>query len=199
MVEVSPDDEMALGWAFSTPSSRGRLLRERVHKGGSITAQDVAAIREEWIAAGQPVFRRHVHRDLVHLPDGTPCIAVSFSDDAPYARDVSPDFGLYFDARWEPPWPHDHVYWPDFGLPDHGALANALDALLARARAGERVEIGCYGGHGRTGTALACLAVLTGVPESEAVTWVRANYCRAAIETEEQSAFVANFERDARP
>jgi hypothetical protein len=36
----------------------------------------------------------------------------------------------------------------------------ALELLLDRARAGQRVEIGCYGGHGRTGTALACLAIL---------------------------------------
>jgi hypothetical protein len=158
MVALSPGDEMALGWAFSTPSPHGQVLRARVHKGEPITAGDIAAIREEWVAAGQPVFRPHIHRDLVHLPDGTSCIAVSFSGDRPYERDVPPDFGLYLDTRWEPPWPNDHVDWPDFGLPDRRTLADALDALVERARAGERVEIGCYGGHGRTGTALACLA-----------------------------------------
>jgi hypothetical protein len=199
MVGLSPDDEMALGWAFSTPSPRGRVLRERVHNGESVTAGDVAAIREEWVAAGQPAFRPHVHRDLVGLSDGTSCIAVSFSGDAPYARDVPPDFGLYLDARWDPPWPHDHVDWPDFGVPDRRVLAEALDPLLARARAGERVEIGCYGGHGRTGTALACLAVLEGVPASEAVEWVRSNYCPAAVETPEQCAFVEDFSHDTPP
>jgi len=34
------------------------------------------------------------------------------------------------------------------------------------------VEIACAGGHGRTGTALACLAVLDGVPSREAVRYV---------------------------
>jgi protein-tyrosine phosphatase len=34
--------------------------------------------------------------------------------------------------------------------------------VLERARAGERVDVGCFEGHGRTGTALACLAILTG-------------------------------------
>jgi hypothetical protein len=58
--------------------------------------------------------------------------------------------------------------------------------LLERARLGERVEVGCLGGHGRTGTALACLAILTGHPPGEAVAWVRANYCADAVETAEQ-------------
>jgi hypothetical protein len=198
MVELSADDETALGWAFTTPSPRGRLLRQRLHDGEAMTTGDVVAIREEWAASGRPVFRRHVHRDVVVLPGGTSCIAASFSGDAPYARDVPPDFGLYFDARWEPPWPHDHLDWPDFGVPDARVLADALAALLVRAEAGERVEIGCYAGHGRTGTALACLAVHKGVPASEAVEWVRASYCAAAVETAEQCAFVESYRRDSR-
>lgn len=62
--------------------------------------------------------------------------------------------------------------------------------MLDRARTGEQVELGCIGGHGRTGTALACLAVLTGCPASEAVAWVRASYCQKAVETAGQEAFV---------
>jgi protein-tyrosine phosphatase len=65
--------------------------------------------------------------------------------------------------------------------------------MLARARAGERVEIGCLGGHGRTGTAVACLAILSGHPPGEAVAWVRANYCVEAVETTEQEAFVVGL------
>ena len=68
-------------------------------------------------------------------------------------------------------------------------------ALLARARAGDAVEIGCLGGHGRTGTALACLAVLTGTAPDEAVAWVRRRYCDHAVETDAQRAFVERFER----
>ena len=64
------------------------------------------------------------------------------------------------------------------------------DPALDRARGGELVEIGCLGGHGRTGTALACLAILTGIPADEAVPWVRANYCARGVETIEQEAFV---------
>jgi Protein-tyrosine phosphatase len=140
------------------------------------------------------MHERHVHRTPVEFADGTSVTAVSFGVDEPYRRDAQPRFGLYLDPRWAPPWPHDHVRWPDFGVPDDSdELRAALAQLLERARAGKLVEIGCLGGHGRTGTALACLAVLTGTPANEAVDWVRAAYCPQAVETAEQVAFVETF------
>lgn len=48
---------------------------------------------------------------------------------------------------------------------------------------GERVEAACRGGSGRTGTALAALAVLDGRTPREALTWVRGHYHRRAVET----------------
>ena len=140
------------------------------------------------------VTQLHRHRSVVVLPDGTPCVACSFEAADPYGRDEEPDFGLYFDQRWQPPWAHDRVEWPDLGLPANAAeLVAGLRSVLDRARAGERVEVGCLGGHGRTGTALAVLAVLTGRADSEAVEWVRATYCAKAIETTEQERFVIGF------
>ena len=139
-------------------------------------------------------FESHLHRSRVVLPDSTEVTAVSFGGVDPYARDVSPDFGLYLDERWRPPWPHDHLDWPDFGVPgDPVLVVAALEPLLHRARAGQRVEIGCYGGHGRTGTALACLAILCGQAPDEAVSWVRSTYCERAVETDEQEAFARNL------
>lgn len=128
------------------------------------------------------------------LPDGTEVVAVSFDPTAPYDRDTEPDFGLYLDPRWQPPWAHEHVSWPDYGVPDDPeSLRVALEALLTRARSGQRVEVGCLGGHGRTGTVLAYLAVLTGVSPAVAVTWVREQYCELAAETDEQTVFVADL------
>jgi hypothetical protein len=136
-------------------------------------------------------FEIHRHRTAVVLPDGTTVTAVSFDPGDPYGREQRPDYGLYLDSRWQPPWPHDHVGWPDFGIPEEKtAIMTALRSLLARAQTGQRVEIGCLGGHGRTGTAVACLAVLTGCPAGEAVAWVREHYCTSAVETPEQEAFV---------
>jgi protein-tyrosine phosphatase len=59
--------------------------------------------------------------------------------------------------------------------------------------ADRRVEIACGGGVGRTGTALACLAVLDGVPAGEAVAFVRRRYATRAAETPWQRRFVARF------
>jgi len=93
------------------------------------------------------------------------------------------------------PWPSRELRWPDFRLP--ADPADARDALseLWRRSAGERVEVACGGGHGRTGTALACLAVLDGVPADEAVRWVRARYARRAVETPWQRRYVARWSR----
>ena len=136
-------------------------------------------------------FEVHRHRTIVTLPDGTDVTAASFDPIDPYTRDRWPDFGLYLDHRWQPPWTYECLDWPDFGVPDDPArLVAVLSSALDRARAGEHVEIGCLGGHGRTGTALACLTILTGVPPGEAVPRVRAITCAKAVESVAQEAFV---------
>lgn len=136
----------------------------------------------------------HLHRTSVALADDVVVTAVSFGGADPYGRATPPDFGLYLDERWRPPWPHELLDWPDFGVPgDPTAVVEALTSLRERARSGERVEIGCYGGHGRTGTALAVLAVLCGCHLDQAVGWVRANYCERAVENDEQEAFVRHL------
>lgn len=108
-----------------------------------------------------------------------------------------PDFGLYLLGR-DPgamPWAYRWLRWPDFRLPsDRTAARDAFVEVLERA-AEERVEVACGGGRGRTGTALACLAVLDGVPPAEAVDYVRAHYDRWAVETPWQHRYVARFKR----
>jgi len=137
------------------------------------------------------LFEVHLHHSRVLLPDGTAVTAVSYDDLDPYDRGRQPDYGLYLDRKWEPPWPHEYLDWPDFGVPDSSVHAiSTLKAMLKRAQDGESVEIGCLGGHGRTGTALACAAVLTGCPPDKAVDWVRIHYCPQAIETLAQEMFV---------
>ena len=106
-----------------------------------------------------------------------------------------PEFGLYLLSRPPAPvpWESHWVRWPDFRLPrDAGALRDELARALARSGEG-RVEVACGGGTGRTGTALACLAVLDGVPPADAVAFVRARYRPRAVETPGQRRFVARF------
>lgn len=106
-----------------------------------------------------------------------------------------PTFGLYLLSHEPPPvaWDTRWLRWPDFWLPsDRAATADALHEAWARAEA-ERVEVACAGGYGRTGTALACLAVLDGVPNREAVAYVRERYAARAVETPWQRRFVSRF------
>lgn len=111
------------------------------------------------------------------------------------AANPSPDFGLYLLDKQPPEfaWTSRWVRWPDFRLPSD--RADALDAIAdAWTRAAyERVEVACGGGHGRTGTALACMAVLDGVAPGEAVAYVRAHYDAHAVETPWQRRYVRNF------
>jgi hypothetical protein len=83
--------------------------------------------------------------------------------------------------------------WPDFRLPADPAEAGRVLAEAWERAATERVEIACGGGRGRTGTALACLAVLDGVPADRAVAYVREHYDRRAVETPWQRRYVARF------
>jgi len=106
-----------------------------------------------------------------------------------------PGFGVYlFNRRPEPlSWEARWVRWPDFRLPtDRRDARDALHEAWRRA-ADEPVEIACSGGRGRTGTALACLAVLDGVSPREAVADVREYYDPRAVETPWQRRYVTRF------
>lgn len=111
-----------------------------------------------------------------------------------------PDLGLYLAARpgrgargvtaWDAVW----LAWPDFGTPadDEQAVA-AIVSAFERARAGERVEVACGGGTGRTGTVLTCMAMLAGVAPERALPWVRTHYRARAVETPGQRRWTARF------
>jgi hypothetical protein len=88
---------------------------------------------------------------------------------------------------WESRW----VRWPDFWLPISPDEARAALSEAWRRAETERVEVAC--GHGRTGTALACLAVLDGLEPAEAVSYVRERYHPRSVETPWQRRFVTGF------
>lgn len=106
-----------------------------------------------------------------------------------------PTFAVYL-LGTEPPavgWETRWLRWPDFGLPrDRLGARHVLQEAWRRATV-ERVEVACFGGRGRTGTALACLAVLDGVPADQAVAYVRDHYDARAVETPAQRRYVKWF------
>ena len=128
----------------------------------------------------------------VCFPDGT-CITASPLA-ARQEHDTDRDFGLYMDTSWAPTWDAELIDWPDFGLPaDEARAVEQIVSAFERAKNGERLEIGCIGGLGRTGTVLACMAILAGVPTDGAVEWVRSTYDSRAVETLEQEEWVLWF------
>lgn len=109
-----------------------------------------------------------------------------------------PDLGIYLLARRPDPvgWDARWVRWPDFGLPkDRAAAMAAFREAWLRSET-ERVEVACGGGRGRTGTALACIAVLDGVPAGQAVAFVRRWYSPHAVETPWQHRYVERTTMD---
>jgi hypothetical protein len=118
-------------------------------------------------------------RGVVRLPGGNLVRGRRLGDAASPA-----DFSLVLASGPLPAWEHRVVRWPDFWVPtDTADAVDALHEARRRAGAGERVEVACAGGVGRTGTALAALAVLNGANPADAVHWVRSAYHRRAVET----------------
>jgi hypothetical protein len=130
--------------------------------------------------------------DAVIFPDGTRVLASGWLQRK--IGEPAPDFGLYLDPQWAPSWPAVMLDWPDFGVPRDPDTADAqIRAAFERARAGQKVEVACIGGHGRTGTVLACMAILAGVPADAAVEWVRSTYCRRAVQEPSQQYWIERY------
>lgn len=141
----------------------------------------------------------------IRLPDGTPVRGRGRRE--PLPDGPPPEFGLYpgrapdrpdrllrWRTPWRPDWPAEWVDWPDFGTPRDGDRAAAAIVRAYRlAVDGRRVEVACGGGVGRTGTVIACMAVLAGHPPGHALAWTRRNYRRRAVETRGQRRWIAWF------
>lgn len=114
-----------------------------------------------------------------------------------HTSDTTPDLGIYAYSGWNPASPAMFIPWQDYGLPtcSYTSAAKSIKLAFESAKAGEVVEVGCMGGHGRTGTILACMAILAD-PEltgPEAVKLVQTAHCAKAVETSSQEWFVRWF------
>ncbi|MER6049930.1 protein phosphatase [Streptomyces sp. NPDC001793] len=113
----------------------------------------------------------------------------------PLPAGPTPTYAVYLLGKQPPqvPWESRWLVWPDFRLPRSRTEAEHVFREAWERAAEERVELACGGGRGRTGTALACLAVLDGVPADRAVEFVRRHYDRHAVETPWQKRYVRRF------
>lgn len=147
-------------------------------------------------STGSTTTYTHTHSKCRHystpvqLPGGFVVHASSLNNKRT-ADDIVPDWGLYADWSWRPYWRAEHIDWPDFGIPGHDAIAfEQLLEAVERIQRGQRVEVGCIGGHGRTGTMIAAMCVMLGMEPKTAVKYVRDTYCHHAIETDRQEWWV---------
>ncbi|MGH3695536.1 MAG: protein-tyrosine phosphatase family protein [Pseudonocardiaceae bacterium] len=144
----------------------------------------------------------------ISLPDGTALRGRGRRE--PLPPGPRPTYGLYlgrspddpsprrlFRSRgslWRPDWPADWIDWPDFRTPrDDESAAAAIQHAYLLARSGQRVEVACGGGVGRTGTVIACMAILAGHPAADALNWTRRHYRPRAIETPAQRRWISWF------
>lgn len=118
----------------------------------------------------------------------------------PLPSGPEPTYGVYLLGKPPPAvgWRSDWIRWPDFRLPADGEQAAAILHDAWTVAGDDRVEIACRGGRGRTGTALAIMAVLDGVPAGAAVAYVREHYDRHAVETPWQKRYVRNWRTSRR-
>ena len=155
--------------------ARGRAAGRRPAGLRSAVGRLGAALRGRWSAVGRLGVALRGRWSAAGSSCRPACgCAVGGS---PTGRTIRCDFLLALADGPTPPWTVRRIDWPDFRLPrDRADALAALADGLRRAREGQRVEVACLGGRGRTGTALAAMAVLDGMDPAAAVPWVRRVY-----------------------
>lgn len=88
------------------------------------------------------------------------------------------------------------LQWPDLQAPRHVGIA--FWERLYAALPGHTC-VCCVGSHGRTGTALACLLVASGMDPELAIITVRQKHCARAIETPEQERYIRQLRKGQKP
>lgn len=197
MIEKYPEDKDLVWEKDENGLWRGTAANgKQVHYTGDTskgrTPKDDGGWSNDWSTW---MSDRHTATPLV-LPDADNTVVTATSACNQWDR-PTPDFGLYLDSSWKPDGMAIMLPWRDFGLPNvsYGFADYAIQEAYAWAKAGALVEVGCIGGHGRTGTVLACMVLLADptMTAEEAIWYVRGAYCDHAIETKEQEWYVARF------
>ena len=140
---------------------------------------------------------RHYNGAGLRMPTSGMWMYASSHDDKRKPEAFVPDWGLYLDWCWKPDWRHEHIHWPDFSTPTNDVAAmEAIIEAYEKSLNGLTVEVGCIGGHGRTGTVLGCYLTIEGVLPDKAIDMVRQDYCHHAIESAEQEWWIHWFSHE---
>ena len=93
------------------------------------------------------------------------------------------------------PWDKQTVTEVYYGIRDMEAPSNVarfkklVTWVCTQLQDGKTVHIGCIGGHGRTGTVISAI-VAEMLEEKDAIQYVRKHYCKKAVESTTQVAFL---------
>jgi protein-tyrosine phosphatase len=135
-----------------------------------------------------------------------------------------PTYGCYMDSTWQPQhsiWltpnaPNDHevelfdqyyqnstgamyIKWPDMGVVPLKEYSQVIVWCMSRImEKNSKLEIGCVGAHGRTGTVVAGLLVYNGMDGRDAIKEVRTKYCDRAIENKIQENLIVEYSKELR-
>lgn len=146
---------------------------------------------------------RKCHHDQTPFVMGKETVYLSALKDADRNRvGKSVDLGVYLDPAWLTgrvaglvTRPMLYLGWPDMQpFPSIGYLDLAIKRVGVFLEKGKRVEIGCIGGHGRTGSFVAALVIKRlGLDAKEAIKMVRSGYCEKAVETQGQERMLKKY------
>jgi hypothetical protein len=85
-----------------------------------------------------------------------------------------------------------NIPWSDYSLPP---VRPEFWKELVKILPIGKVAVGCVGGHGRTGTAIAAILIASKkITAEEAIEFVRENYCDRAIETSKQEEYLVSVD-----
>jgi len=126
------------------------------------------------------------------------CDRPAWNDTTIYEK---PDFGIYLDDTWfnhttniagcgvfvptfKNNLPTIIIEWPDASTINQRIFKWLVNKAIEHFKQGEVVDIGCIGGHGRTGTLLAAiLGRVENLQPQTAIEEIHKRYCPYAIET----------------
>ena len=92
-----------------------------------------------------------------------------------------------------------YANWPDYGVVPLDVVTLIVRWILEAWKGGDVVEVGCIGGHGRTGTMAALLCISEGMGWRDSMQYVRKEYCSKAIESVAQETMIQAYAESLQP
>ena len=160
-----------------------------------------------------PRVKCNHYRDPLVLPSGHEVYLSSVDGDNPEHR-TSIDLMIFLDHSWlldgyilsnqmapveNQDKPFYFIRWPDMTALTLDQFIPLLNLIGPHVVNGQNVQIGCIGGHGRTGTVAAALCIMGGMEYDKAVDYVREVYCAKAVETFNQKKLLWELWTDMNP